>query len=230
MTTVNDTFPRVITLLRKEKGVSQKQAAADLQISQALLSHYEKGIRECGLDFLVRAADYYQVSCDYLLGRTPDRNGAMLTVDDLPDADYKNTDKQFRGNAAAVLNKKLVTNSMTIVFDLLQKSGNRTMTQELSAFLMLAVYLSFRCVYQTDPHNPQGVFEVPQAAVSGYTMATMQKMMTHVWTVANGQCAKSEALEEKQVLTLSPETLKNQYPYFYQSLFNLINRAEGLLK
>jgi hypothetical protein len=95
---------------------------------------------------------------------------------------------------------------------------------------MLAVYLSFRCVYQTDPRNPQGVFEVPQAAVNGYTMATMQKTLTHVWTVANGQCAKSEALEEKQALTLSPETLKNQYPYFYQSLFNLINRAEGLLK
>ncbi len=227
---MNDTFPRVITLLRKEKGVSQKQAAADLQVSQALLSHYEKGIRECGLDFLVRAADYYQVSCDYLLGRTPDRTGAMLTVDDLPDADYKNTDKQFKGSVLAVLNKKLVTNSMTIVFDLLQKSGNRTLTTELSAFMMLAVYLSFRCVYQTDPKNPQGMFEVPQAAVTGYTMAAMQKTLTHIWTMVNGQCAKSEALEEKQQLALSPEVLKNQYPYFYQSLFNLINRAEGQLK
>ena len=66
----NSDFPRILTLLRKERGFSQKKAAADLGISQALLSHYEKGIRECGLDFLVRAANYYQVSCDYLLGRT----------------------------------------------------------------------------------------------------------------------------------------------------------------
>ncbi len=56
---MNTTFPRVLTLLRKERGLSQKQAAAELKISQALLSHYEKGIRECGLDFVVRAADFY---------------------------------------------------------------------------------------------------------------------------------------------------------------------------
>ena len=60
-------FNRIITLLRKERGITQKQAAEDLGVSQALLSHYEKGIRECGLDFVVRVADYYNVSCDYLL-------------------------------------------------------------------------------------------------------------------------------------------------------------------
>ena len=67
---MNTTFPRILTFLRKERGISQKEAAAELKISQALLSHYEKGIRECGLDFVVRAADFYDVSCDYLLGRT----------------------------------------------------------------------------------------------------------------------------------------------------------------
>lgn len=55
--------------LRKARGLSQKQVAADLGISQALLSHYERGIRECGLELTVRFADYYAVTCDYLLGR-----------------------------------------------------------------------------------------------------------------------------------------------------------------
>ena len=41
-----------LSSLRKEKGLSQKEAAAGLGVSQALLSHYENGIRECGLDFL----------------------------------------------------------------------------------------------------------------------------------------------------------------------------------
>ena len=63
-------FNRIITLLRKERGITQKKAAADLGISQAQLSHYEKGIRECGLEFVVQVADYYGVSCDYLLGRS----------------------------------------------------------------------------------------------------------------------------------------------------------------
>lgn len=67
------TFPVILCELRKEKGISQKEAAAALGISQALLSHYEKGIRECGQSFLIKAADYYGVTCDYLLGRTAER-------------------------------------------------------------------------------------------------------------------------------------------------------------
>ena len=39
-------FNGIIKLLRKERGITQKQAAEDLGVSQALLSHYEKGIRE----------------------------------------------------------------------------------------------------------------------------------------------------------------------------------------
>ena len=61
--------------LRTEKGLSQKEAAAGLGVSQALLSHYEKGIREFGLDFLCRAADYYEVTADYILSRSDSRTG-----------------------------------------------------------------------------------------------------------------------------------------------------------
>ena len=64
-------FNRIITLLRKERGITQKQAAQDLGISQAQLSHYEKGIRECGLAFVVQVADYYDVSCDYSWAAVP---------------------------------------------------------------------------------------------------------------------------------------------------------------
>lgn len=63
-------FSSKLLLLRQSAGLSQKQASVDLGISQALLSHYEKGIRECSLDFVVRAAEYYNVSTDYLLGVT----------------------------------------------------------------------------------------------------------------------------------------------------------------
>lgn len=83
---MNSDFPMIISMLRKERRLSQKQVAADLGISQALLSHYEKGIRECGLDFLVKAAEYYDVSCDYLLGRTPNRNGQQAQPVNIPDA------------------------------------------------------------------------------------------------------------------------------------------------
>ncbi len=63
-------FSETLSTLRKARSISQRQAAADLGISQALLSHYENGAREPGLSFVCRACDYYGVTADYLLGRS----------------------------------------------------------------------------------------------------------------------------------------------------------------
>ena len=65
-------FNRIIKLLRKERGITQKQAAEDLGVSQALLSHYEKGIREIPVWALIVLAEFYHTSTDYILGRTDD--------------------------------------------------------------------------------------------------------------------------------------------------------------
>lgn len=81
-------FPVILCELRKEKGLSQKEAAAQLGVSQALLSHYEKGIRECGQSFLIKVADFYGVTCDFLLGRTNARNNATNELEAL--TDHKN--------------------------------------------------------------------------------------------------------------------------------------------
>ena len=81
-------FASILSQLRKERGISQKKAASDLGISQALLSHYEKGIRECGLDFVIRCSEYYGVTTDYLLGVSNNRNG--LDIDALTDKEEEN--------------------------------------------------------------------------------------------------------------------------------------------
>ena len=64
------TFPKTLSALRRETNISQRKAAADLGISQALLSHYENGTREPGLAFVCRVCDYYGVTADYLLCRS----------------------------------------------------------------------------------------------------------------------------------------------------------------
>ena len=61
-------FAANLSALRRDRGISQKQAAIELGVSQALLSHYENGIRECSLDFVTKIAAYYGVTADYLLG------------------------------------------------------------------------------------------------------------------------------------------------------------------
>ena len=52
-------FGKTISELRRQNGWSQKETALKLGVSQALLSHYEKGIRECGLDFLIKASKVF---------------------------------------------------------------------------------------------------------------------------------------------------------------------------
>lgn len=73
-------FADIITATRRRRGLSQKQAALELGISQALLSHYENGIRECSLDFLVKLSDYYGVTCDYLLGHSTSKSSRTASA------------------------------------------------------------------------------------------------------------------------------------------------------
>lgn len=58
--------------IRKEKGFTQQKVAMDLNISQNSISRYENGSREADYAQLIRFADYYNVSIDYILGRTDD--------------------------------------------------------------------------------------------------------------------------------------------------------------
>lgn len=56
--------------IRKEKGISQLRLAMDLNTSQNTISRYETGEREPGINELIKIADYFNVSIDYLVGRT----------------------------------------------------------------------------------------------------------------------------------------------------------------
>ena len=59
--------------LRKEKGLSQIQVAIYCDITEKTYQNYELCTREPKLDILIRIADFYKVSIDYLVGRTDKR-------------------------------------------------------------------------------------------------------------------------------------------------------------
>lgn len=55
--------------LRKEKNISQLKLAIDLNMNQNSISRYENCEREADYETLIKFADYFDVSLDYLLGR-----------------------------------------------------------------------------------------------------------------------------------------------------------------
>ncbi len=59
-----------LKFLRKERGISQLKLAMDLNMNQNSISRYETGEREADYATLIKFADYFGVSIDYLLGRT----------------------------------------------------------------------------------------------------------------------------------------------------------------
>ena len=215
-------FARVITLLRKEKNISQKQAAAELGISQALLSHYENGIRECGLAFLVRCADFYGVSCDALLGRSADRDGTVLSVEEIPEPEAGGKENVMgAGGILPVLNKKLIANSLNILFDQAARTGNRRLITAVSDFLMLSVYRMFRLVYSANPKNQQNLFSLPRVLADRYADAVMQLREAEIAElVESGDLDRGEE-------PLTTQRMGEVYPLFSTSLLSLIKNAEG---
>lgn len=227
---MNSDFPRIITLLRKERGISQKNAAAALGISQALLSHYEKGIRECGLDFLVKAADYYNVSCDYLLGRSPEPAGKTLSYDDIPEQDT-NGSKVAAGGMMAAFNKKLIVNSTNVLFSLIQKTGSNTIMKEASSFLMLAIYKMFRIVYSSNPKNDSRFFTVPEIISSGVTSAAMSVCEANAAAAAKGVViGDGDTASETDDTLITTGSLSEEYAGSASSLLNVIKNSEAKIQ
>ena len=227
---MNASFPRIISLLRREANISQKRAAADLGISQALLSHYEKGIRECGLDFVVKVSGYYSVSCDYLLGRSPNRNGTTLTAEELPD--YDSMGKETATGSAGLLimlNKKLISNSLGVLFDLLSKTKNRMVITEVSSFLMMAVYRMLGIVFASDVKNHAGLFSVPRQLAQGYAESAMSRCETNAAAAVSGKVDLIPGMGEVgevASVSISGQSLSENYPVLTPSLFGLIKNVE----
>ena len=223
-------FNRIIKLLRKERGITQKQAAEDLGVSQALLSHYEKGIRECGLDFVVRVADYYNVSCDYLLGRSADRSGLTLSVEDIPSPEGAK-DGVFRGSVLPTFNKKLISNSLNVLYAKISQCHSKALTTEVSSYLMMAVAKMFRHLYSAEPHNAASMFSIDAYRWRGYSDAVMRMSEANVEALLAGQDVNGgEGVKDPACLAMTTESLTREFPLYTPSLLNLVKTSETHVK
>ncbi len=216
---MNTNFSRALSLLRQEKGVSQRVAAQALKVSQALLSHYENGIREPGLSFVLRACDYYNVSADFLLGRTLSRDGTViLDAETLLDAN-KSPGSPLSGDTLAMLSRKLVVNSVDLAFSLLAQTGNETAIRSATNYLGTAVYTLFRHLHQVSGRQSADLFSVsPQRfALSAAKVDMFTSEMEYVESLT------FHAKEKGTFPDLSHEALQRQQSALYQSLLHIIH-------
>ena len=212
-------FSRTLSLLRQEKGISQRKAAAELGISQALLSHYENGIREPGLQFVVKVCGYYHVSADYLLGRTMSRDGAMIDAEGLYDSSVEKG--SLKGSILATLQKKLVVNSASMIFDLLGKTGNREAITAAGEYLSGALYRMLRALYRCAGEN-EGCFSTGNVDFdAGAVQADMYLSHVRYMRALEKQAASGDPFP-----ALDGESLSTNYPGLSQSAAQVLHNVD----
>lgn len=215
-------FSRTLSLLRQERGVSQRTAAGDLGISQALLSHYENGIREPGLAFVVKACDYYHVSADFILGRTLSRDGSMLSSEEVLGA--AEPGNILQGSVLATLQSKLLSGAIGVLFGLLGKLGDKAAINMAGAYLGSAVYQLYRHLYRSAGANEAYFALDPNACTMGMADADMKLAETKY-----AKALRAQAAQKAEFPDLSPEALHDAYPGRCQSLTQVLSTADSRL-
>ena len=95
----------LLAKLRKERGILQKELANYLNVTVATISNYEKGVHAPDYETLIKLADFFDVSTDYLLQRT-DYRSSISTLNERLLVDYKVCDLL---NAILELDQKSMT-------------------------------------------------------------------------------------------------------------------------
>lgn len=211
-------FPKTLAYLRREKKISQKEAASSLGISQALLSHYENGLREPGLEFAVRAAEYYGVTTDYLLGVSADKSGKRIALSELPEA---GTGKKSRGeNEQTEMQKKLSLNSLSFLYETVGRLGSKALLDETAAYIGLAVYKLYRYL-ASEGEVKNSFFLLSPQEYEPLCDAELKRTEGNIKKLLREKGGKDGKIEK--LPTMDMEYLHESFPAYEQSVLALLH-------
>ncbi len=85
-----------LRLIRKQHNISMKKLGEAINLGESTISQYESGNREPSFDILIKIADYFNVSIDYLLGRSDSAAPAVRDSQLIDRPEYTLSDKFAR--------------------------------------------------------------------------------------------------------------------------------------
>ncbi len=199
-------FAAVFSALRKEKKLSQRKAAADLEISQALLSHYENGVREPRLEFVVRACEYYGVSADYILGRTTAK-GNFMAIGGGKDNPLGIEDTKKLGD---------IVNTLAAAFGLISAHAGERGLDEMYRYVSI---ISYKFIQQFDLlGNSEIKDNVPKEELRILCDAAAK--------VAEAGIVSEMSKDKKANKKIPANRLKTECPQIYKSVEEMISKVE----
>ncbi|HBF2881472.1 TPA: helix-turn-helix transcriptional regulator [Clostridioides difficile] len=133
----------ILKKLRTEKGISLDKLSTDLNINKSTLSRIENGLREPKQSFIEDCSNYFDVSTDYLLGKTDIKN---------PNQVVKSLNPIFSKRLRELIKEKGVTlnilgKKLEISTDLLSKYENNIISPKSDDIIKLAHYFDVTTDY-----------------------------------------------------------------------------------
>ena len=147
------------------------------------------------------------MSADFLLGRTLSRDGTTIAAEELYDYSTEK-DNVLHGSIMATLNKKLLVNSIGVLFDLLGKTGSREAIRAASNYLSTALYQVYRHLYHANPANNPDFFSVSQR----HFMAGLADADLHMSEVELTDALSAHVKEKGRMPEMDHAALARDYP------------------
>lgn len=201
-------FHENLAHLRKLKKVNQREAAAELGVSQALLSHYEKGLREPGMEFLVNAANYYGVSADWLLGRTSDMTGAAMDLSAEQEG-MISKDDGVRRTARVRRDKAAAQETVGILFDVLGRMDAEQAEDACRRHLESELYRLFSYLHLICGHGTgcRDLFVLPRRYVDTVAAADQEAASRDLLRLASAV----ERGRKNETFVMTPDGLEQEF-------------------
>ena len=137
----------------------------------------------------------------------------------------------FRSSVLPTMNKKLISNSLNVLYAKVGQCRNKALVTEVSAYLMMAVYKMFRLLYTSGPHNAASMFSISEGQWDGYSDAVMRMAEANVSVLlAGGSVKTGEGLEDTAPLAMTTESLTREFPLYTSSLLNLVKTSETRIR
>ena len=126
------------------------------------------------------------------------------------------------------VDRKIISNSIHIVFGILKKINSKSLTRQVTVYLSCAVYNAFRLLYSANPKNPAGLFETEAGLSEAVTSGKMQLSLARSRMLLAGEKSRGgDAIPKDALPALNSKALSAAYPEWAPSLFALIRNTEN---
>ncbi|MCH5303601.1 MAG: hypothetical protein J1E41_01945, partial [Ruminococcus sp.] len=148
-------------------------------------------------------------------------NGVNTAEDDIPDIENLSDINRAKSNTYCMVNRKLLVNSIAVIYSLLAQINNKKLSKNVSDYLSISQYNMFRKIYSLKENNPSDIFQLRDVSVDEYINASL----------ALNNAKINDIKDNKSIggLELSADKLSEEFSESYSSLNQMIKNAEKFL-